>query len=131
MDVNSTGFAVYMSYDVAPTAIIDSTFLGKRANALCYNIPIYWLQPTCSGKRELLCEPFRSIHVKLACQCFKQRKNCEPVELHNFKKNGNNNLHFSAQKFHLKLNQALQAINEILCLKHSKSFIINAPETSV
>jgi len=38
-----------MSYDVAPTPINDTTFLGKRANALCANIPIYWLQPSCTG----------------------------------------------------------------------------------
>jgi hypothetical protein len=49
-EVNTSSMgATHMSYDVAPTPINDTTFLGKRANELCANIPIYWLEPICTG----------------------------------------------------------------------------------
>jgi hypothetical protein len=80
VDTNSTAF-IRLEYDVAPSAISDPSFLGTRANALCHNIPIYWLQPRCTGAES---SPgvgggsmgSRSRRSICQCSCTKQCQTC-------------------------------------------------------
>lgn len=39
--------SVQLVYKVSETPISDITFLGRRPNTLCKNIPTYWMEPSC------------------------------------------------------------------------------------
>lgn len=41
-------------YTVSETPVKDISFLGKRANKLCSNIPTYWMVPSCGDAVETL-----------------------------------------------------------------------------